>query len=230
MVTLSVIATPIGNRDDITPRALRILQEVTHVFAEDTRVARQWLTLAHSSAKLISCHQHSNVRPLIEALRAGNSVAYISDAGAPGISDPGGQVVATVREVLPNVKISPIPGASALICAAMTCGWPVHSFTFLGFPPHKKGRKAFFSQLKASSHPFFFFESVHRIPIMIKNLIEVVPLNARIYYGRELTKKFESIYEGVRDVALEQLAKEPLKGEFVIGVWTGCHTSSSKTE
>lgn len=219
MSILYIVGTPIGNLEDLTFRALRILKEVDAVACEDSRVSRQLLTHFQISKPTIAVHQHSQISRLEEIVRRlsnGQSVAYLTDAGTPTISDPGGRLIAFIVERLgTSVQIIPIPGPSALTAALSVCGFPADEFVFLGFPPHKKGRRSFFDELVKIERTVVFFESKHRI---LKSLSEIaVRVPARqIMIGRELTKLYETIYRGTIPEVTKQLEQDTLKGEFVI--------------
>jgi 16S rRNA (cytidine1402-2'-O)-methyltransferase len=147
MSTLYVVATPIGNLEDLTFRALRILKEVDFILCEDTRTTKKLLEHYGIKTQTLSYHQHSRLQKIeyiIQLLERGKNLALVSDAGTPGISDPGNKLIILIVENLKNVKIIPIPGASAGITAASISGFPMEKFVFLGFPPAKKRRKKFF--------------------------------------------------------------------------------------
>lgn len=215
---LSVVATPIGNLEDMTLRAIRVLKEADYILCEDTRVTGKLCahyeistTLkrydAHASEKL-----HSDV---ITDLEAGKRVALVSDAGTPGVSDPGVLLIAMAREA--GIVIESIPGASAVTAAVSIAGLTGNQFTFLGFVPQKKGRQTFFRELPTYEHPVVFFESTHRILKTLASLVEETP-DATIYMGRELTKHFEEMLVGTPGElqTLLEATPEKQKGEFVI--------------
>lgn len=217
MATLYIVSTPIGNLEDITQRALRILSEVDLILCEDTRVTRKLLDRYGISVPLLSYHQHSDtgkIKHVIQLLEKGKDLALVSDAGTPGISDPGNKLI---EETLPlkNLKIVPVPGASAAAAAASVSGFQMDRFLFLGFPPPKKKRKKFFEQVQSSVYPVIFYESPYRIT---KTLSELVPLikNRQIAVCRELTKKFETIYRGKAEEVLAQIQKDVPRGEFTV--------------
>ena len=216
MASLYIVATPIGNLEDITLRALSVLKEVDLVLAEDTRVTRKLFLKFNISTPLQSFHQHSDrgkVQKVLTLLTEGKNVALVSDAGTPGIQDPGGWLVGEVLKNLPDVKIIPIPGPSSLTAVASIAGFNTDKFLFLGFPPHKKGRNKFFEEIKNSKYPVIFFESPYRI---IKALESLKDLEKEIVVCRELTKKFETVYRGKASEVLETIKKETPRGEFVI--------------
>ncbi|MEK7519168.1 MAG: 16S rRNA (cytidine(1402)-2'-O)-methyltransferase [Patescibacteria group bacterium] len=222
MGVLFVVATPIGNLDDFTFRALRTLKEVDLILCEDTRVTKKLLDYYQIKTPTLSYHEHSELKKvdyILELLREGKNLALVSDAGIPGISDPGSKLVSKVYSS--NLKVIPIPGPSAVTASASIAGFSMNKFTFLGFPPAKRKRKKFFEEIEKSKYPVIFYESTHRI---IKTLEEM----SKMFYDlssvfevivcRELTKKFESIYRGTIDEVLENLKKDKIKGEFVVAV------------
>ncbi len=191
MSKLYIVATPIGNLEDISMRALRILGEVDFVLCEDTRVTSKLLSHYDIKTKTISYHQHSGgakVNKILGLLEDGNDLALVSDAGTPGISDPGGKLVAEVLEKLPEqVKIESVPGPSAVTAALSITGIPTDKFVFMGFPPHKKGRQTFVKRIGDSIYPVVVYESKHRI---IKFLEELNNLNKEIKKHNEDVEKF----------------------------------------
>ena len=218
MGTLFVVATPIGNLEDITLRALRILKEVDLIACEDTRITKHLLERYQIDKPTISYHQHSKVGKidfLIEKLKAGKNIAIVSDAGTPGISDPGGLLVqATANE---RIKIETIPGPSAVTAALSISGLPTDRFLFLGFLPHKKGRETLIKEIIDSKYPVVFYESVHRIIKALEQL-NAANLEREVVVCRELTKKFETVYRGKVADVLKQLQADEVKGEFVVVV------------
>jgi 16S rRNA (cytidine1402-2'-O)-methyltransferase len=216
MAALYVVATPIGNLEDLTARALRVLSEVSVIYAEDTRVTGKLLRHFEIETPLFSLHQHSSARAF-DAVRTnladGKDVAYVTDAGTPGISDPGGALVAFVAKGLPQTQIIPVPGPSSLAAALSVAGIPLDEFWFVGFLPHKKGRQTQLRKISESRMPVILFESVHRIR---KLLTELAPLGVRVIVCRELTKKFETVYRGTPDEVLNRLSTQETKGEFVV--------------
>lgn len=234
MGTLYIVATPIGNLGDITLRAIETLKEVDLILCEDTRVTRKLLAHYKIAKPLLSYHQHSkeDVREKIfQLLLAGKTLALVTDAGTPGVSDPGNELIAYLlaeeKEVETGkvystrsrkITITPIPGPSAVAALASVTGIPMDKFLFLGYPPHKKGRKKFFEEVVQSAHPVVFYESPFRI---LKSLREIYALNSNLFtvIGRELTKQFEIIYRGTIDEVIEKVQKDKVKGEFVIVVY-----------
>ena len=209
MSVLYIVATPIGNLEDVSLRALRILKEVDFVLAEDTRVTKKLLSHYNIQTSLISYHQHSKEKKMQEIaglLTQGRNLALVTDVGTPGISDPGNELIAFLVGIVPTLQIVAIPGASALTTLASIAGIPMDKFLFLGYPPHKKGRKKFFEEVAFSKHPVIFYE------------LESI-LNTYIVVGRELTKKFETVYRGTIEEVLKVLSKEKIQGEFVVVVY-----------
>ena len=215
---LYIVATPIGNLEDITLRALRVLKEVELVACEDTRVTRKLLNHYSITTKAIAYHQHSDenkIQTIIDEILAGKDVALVTDAGTPGVSDPGNKLVAAAIEN--NIVVLPIPGASAVASMISVAGIDMQQFIFLGFPPHKKGRETYFKKVGASEVPVIYYESPHRV---IKNLemLEKLSSDKKIILGRELTKMFEEVVRGSIVEVLEYFKQNPskIKGEFVI--------------
>lgn len=222
MGTLFVVATPIGNLEDITLRALRVLKEADVIVCEDTRHTLKLLNHFEIKKQLVSYHQHSKVQKidqLIELLRSGKKLALVSDAGTPALSDPGGILIEKVLEALGSaVEIIPIPGASALDAIISVAGIPTDKFVFLGFLPHKKGRNTLFTMIQDSARTVIFYESPHRIIKALTSLSEVLDNTRRVIVGRELTKQFETIYRGSIHEVLQVLQNDIIKGEFVVVV------------
>lgn len=216
--SLYIVATPIGNLEDLSLRALRILKGVDLILCEDTRVTKKLLTHYQINKPLISYHQHSRlskIKYILEQLDKGKDLALVSDAGTPGISDPGGKLIDYLTSQLADLKVVPIPGPSAVITGLSIAGLPADKFIFLGFPPRKKKRKKFFEMIRRAKETVVIYESPHRI----LNTLEELP-NRKIILCRELTKKFETIYRGQTKEIIQQLKKAPIKGEFVIIVGT----------
>ena len=214
---LWVVATPIGNLNDISERALKVLAMVDYIACEDTRVTSKLLARYKIQTSLLTYFQHSRlsqVNKIVGLLQAGNSIALVTDAGTPGLADPGGKLIAEVLNK--EIKVVPIPGPSALATALSIAGLPVDEFHFYGFLPHKKGRQTKLKEVVASSITSVLYESVHRIEKLLKQLIEYGVEQRQIVLARELTKKFETIYRGTAEDVLEQLQADRVKGEFVV--------------
>lgn len=220
MATLYVVATPIGNLADISARAIEVLRFVDRILAEDTRVTRRLLERYQISVPLEAYHQHSTLNKIghiVGMLRDGKSIALVSDAGTPGISDPGGKLIAAVAREVPECYIVPVPGANAAIAALSISGFPADEFTFLGFPPHKKGRQTFFVRIGEMKETVVFYESKHRIIKALEQLRDVAKIGERpLVVARELTKQFETIYRGTVDEVLRRLTGDKVLGEFVV--------------
>ncbi len=225
MGKLSIVATPIGNLEDITFRALRTLKECGVIYAEDTRVISKLLAryeIKKPLQRLDAATETKKAEEIIARLEAGEHVAFVSDAGTPGISDPGQRLIAAVRsreasgEVGRNIKIEAIPGASALTAALSIAGIDSSEFTFLGFLPHKKGRQTALKKLAASEIPVVLYESPHRILKLLKEL-EAIAV-ARVTLARELTKIHEEVISGTPSELLAHFAlhSDTVRGEFVV--------------
>ena len=213
MGTLYVVATPIGNLEDITLRAIRILKEVNAIACEDSRVTRTLLHKYDIRTPLIIYHQHSRSDEIIKRLKRNENIALVTDAGTPGIQDPGGKLV---REALSiRAKVVPIPGASALTTALSAAGINADAFYFVGFLPKKQGRQTLFSEIAELAVPTVIYESPMRINKTLGD-IERILGNRKIVVARELTKKFEEIREGSTAELIDHFSKHKTKGEFVL--------------
>lgn len=213
---LYVVATPIGNLGDVTERAKEIFASVEIVLCEDTRVSSKLMAHLQVRPTLMAFHEHTDQlarKKIVDQLVSGIDMAIVTDAGTPCISDPGGFLVADA--VAAGVKVSPIPGASAAIAALSIAGIPLDRFTFVGFPPNKKGREKFFRELGEIDHAVVMYESTHRI---VKTLEAMKGLNRKLIVCRELTKIHETIYRGTVESILIELEKTSTRGEFVIVV------------
>lgn len=222
---LYIVATPIGNLEDISLRALRVLKEVDFILCEDTRVTQKLLLHYSIQKPLISYHQHSRLQKIeyIEnLLKEGKNLALVSDAGTPGISDPGNELINKTIKQSDNVTIVPVPGPSAVTAIVSIAGFSMDKFLFLGFPPHKKGRKKFFERIIQSEVPVIFYESPYRIIKSLREIKETMEQGnngtMKVVAGRELTKKFETIYRGTIEEVLAQIEKEGPRGEYVVVV------------
>lgn len=219
MGTLSIVATPIGNLEDITLRALRVLKECDVIYSEDTRVISKLLAryeIKKPLQRLDAATEGKKAREVIERLEAGEHVVYVSDAGTPGVSDPGARLVEQVREVLPDARVDAIPGPSALTALLSIAGLETTGFTFLGFLPHKKGRQTAFKQIAESDLPTVLYESPHRVEKLIDEA-EGAGVT-RMILGRELTKLHEEVISGSPAEVREHFKTHPdrLRGEFVV--------------
>ena len=225
MSVLRIVATPIGNLEDITLRAIRVLKESNFILCEDTRVTKKLLDHYQITTPTISFHQHSGelkIEKVMSLLKQGNDLALVTDAGTPGISDPGGKLVQLVRdEISEQVLIESIPGPSALTAAISITGSGFDRFLFLGFLPHKKGRSTKIKEIFSTQYPVVLYESKHRILKLISEL-QSESLNYKfdlqISLARELSKLHESFYLGNPERILSILQENPnnIKGEFVV--------------
>lgn len=218
--TLYVVATPIGNREDITLRALRILRDASVVAAEDTRHTGALLRHHGLSRRLVSYYRHNRLRrsdELMAALSRGQSVALVTDAGTPGISDPGALLIS--RALAEGYEVVPVPGPCAAVAALSVSGMPTNAFVYLGFLSSKRGRRR--KQLSAlvdEARTAVIYESPHRVEETISDMLELFGPDRPVCVAREMTKRFEEFSRGrLGDVAEAVLSKEP-KGEYVIVV------------
>lgn len=214
---LYVVPTPIGNLEDITLRAIRILSEVDLILAEDTRVSRKLLSHYEIDTALESHHQnneHATVSKQIEKMKQGLSLALISDAGTPAISDPG---FLLVREtVKAGIEVDCLPGPTALIVALVNSGIPTERFVFEGFLPPKKGRQKRLQQISDEERTIVFYESPHKLNKTLAQLAELIEEDRTIAVCREMTKKFEETIRGTLKEVQQHFEENSPKGEFVI--------------
>jgi len=222
--TLYVVATPIGNLEDITLRALRILKEVDVILCEDTRTTKKLLQHYEITTKTESFHTHSTdekINAIITSLEFGTKMAMVTDAGTPGISDPGALLINRIITSQKSVKIEAIPGPSALTAAFSISGVITSDFTFLGFIPHKKGRETMFKEINESERSVVFYESTHRILKTLKSLSEHFKTERKISVARELTKIYEEVKCDTPQNLFNYFTENPVKtkGEFVCIVW-----------
>jgi len=241
MGNLFVVATPIGNLGDISLRALEILKSADFILCEDTRVTEKLLSYYDIKKSVLSYHQHSElsrVEEILDLLKSGKNLALVSDAGTPGIADPGNklvsQIVSAISQVrekgtkgvkmvvwslAPNrtgeINIIPIPGPCALAVSASVAGFNMDKFIFMGFPPAKNKRKKFFEKVANSEYPVIFYESTYKILKALEELENLSP-DIDVAVFRELTKKFETIYRGKISDVLEKLKTGETRGEFVV--------------
>ena len=215
---LYVISTPIGNLEDITLRALRILKEVDLICAEDTRKTRILLNHFHINTPLTSYYEHnerSKTPHIIQQVKEGKKVAIVSEAGTPTISDPGYRII--ISAIQEDIPVVPIPGPSAAITAISISGLPVHRFAFEGFLPAKPGkRKNFLHKISNEERTLIFFESPHRIVKTVGDLIEVFGGDRNAAMCRELTKIHEERISGPLSLLFKTIAKKPIKGEITL--------------
>lgn len=220
MSDLYIVATPIGNLEDITLRALRVLKSVDLILCEDTRQTKKLLDRHEIKIPTLSYHQHSKldkINKIVDLINNGKNLALVSDAGTPGISDPGNKLIGYLIDNNADVKIIPLPGPSAVISALSVSGFPTDNFVFLGFVPHKKGRQTFFENLACEKRTAVFYESPHRIMKTLDSLIKYLP-EKEIVVCRELTKIYETTYRGKPGEVIKKITPEQVRGEFTIVV------------
>ncbi len=213
---LYIVATPIGNLSDLTFRAKEVLENVDLVACEDTRHTGILLKHYEIDTPKLSFHSHSGqakVDKIMAYLEGGKDVALVSDAGTPGISDPGYVLVQAALEA--DVVVSPIPGPSAVITALCASGMPTDKYLYLGFLPVKKGRQTLFKKMAESPYTVVFYESPHRLRKTLEQLSDFIPADAKVVVAKELTKIYENYYRGNLKEVLDQLP-ESIKGEYVV--------------
>ncbi len=215
--TLYLVATPIGNLEDVSHRALRILREVSVIAAEDTRHTRKLLTHHGITARLVSLHEHNErarTPALVARLLAGQTVAVVSDAGTPGLSDPGADLVRAAADA--GIPVVPVPGPSAFLAALIASGLPTAPVTFLAFLPAGRGdRRRCLEGVRALPHTLVLYESPHRLLATLRALREILG-DRRAAVARELTKMHEEVYRGRLHEALEHFSAHPPRGEFTL--------------
>ncbi|HIF48446.1 MAG TPA: 16S rRNA (cytidine(1402)-2'-O)-methyltransferase [Cytophagales bacterium] len=217
MAKLYIVPTPIGNLDDITIRGLKILETVDLILCEDTRRSKRLLNHFNIESKLRSHHkfnEHKEVQFIVEKIKKGQDVALISDAGTPGISDPGFLIARTCLEN--NIDIECLPGATALIPALLISGISIEKFVFEGFLPVKKGRKTRLDQLKEENRTMVFYESPHKLTRTLNDFSQTFGLDRKISVSRELTKIYEETVRGTISELINHYQEKSPKGEFVI--------------
>ena len=226
--TLYIVATPIGNIADLSARAKKVLQTVDKIAAEDTRHSKLFLQKLGIDTPLVSYHDYSSseaAQAIIKELQNGLSIALISDAGTPLISDPGYKLVRLARESA--LEVLPVPGASSVTAALSVSGLPTDRFLFTGFLPVKSGaRRKFFIELKGEERTCVFFESPHRIVDCLNDMSAIIPSSREVFIAREMSKKFETHYLGSAEKCFRWINADTYqqKGEFVIVV-AGCDDS-----
>jgi 16S rRNA (cytidine1402-2'-O)-methyltransferase len=214
---LYIVATPIGNLSDISLRALDVLRQVDFVACEDTRKTGLLLKRFGVEARLLSFHEHNEIQmghTIIRHVQGGKSVALVSDAGTPGVSDPGFSLIR--RAIQAEIEPTVIPGPTALIIALVLSGLPTHSFTFRGFPPREPGRRRRFLEVdKASPHSLIFYESPHRLRGFLEDALAVYG-DRRGALANDLTKKFEGVLRGNLSRLIQMIEESAPRGEFTI--------------
>jgi 16S rRNA (cytidine1402-2'-O)-methyltransferase len=215
---LYVVSTPIGNLEDITYRAVRLLREVELIACEDTRHTRKLLDHYRIETKLVSYHEHNEAdraQELVQKLLDGVSVAQVSDAGMPGISDPGYRLIKLAIEH--SIPVVPVPGPSALVAALAASGLPTDAFEFRGFLPAKSGqRKTVLESVRNAEHTLIFYEAPHRIREALEDIVAVLGPERPMVIARELTKMHEEFLRGTAGALAEQLRDREVKGEITI--------------
>lgn len=216
--TLYIVATPIGNLEDITYRAVRILEEADLIAAEDTRHSRKLLSRFAITTPLVSYHDHNErqrLDGLLQRLQGGEDVALISDAGTPCIADPGYRLVAACREA--GLPVVPVPGPSALIAALSAAGVSTERFAFEGYLPQKaKARADLLKHLVGERRTLVFYEAPHRLTATLGDVLQIMGEQQPLVVARELTKLHEEFFRGTVAAALERFAAEPVRGELVL--------------
>lgn len=213
---LFIVGTPIGNLGDITLRALETLKSVSFVLAEDTRVTKKLFAKYEIYKPIFAAHEHTEEQKLMSFLQRiedGESAAAVTDAGTPGLSDPGNKLVALALKQ--GISVVPIPGVSALGTLVSVAGIDMHEFLFLGFPPHKKGRETFFKKVAVSECPVMYYESPHRLVKNLKLLVSFSPEH-QVVIGRELTKFHEEVFRGPLTEAILHFDTKEVKGELTV--------------
>ncbi len=217
MSKLFIVPTPIGNLKDITIRAIDTLQSVDIIYAEDTRTSSNLLNHYEISTPMQSFHmhnEHSKINNIVSDLKQGKTGAIISDAGTPGISDPGFSLVRACVEN--DIEVECLPGPTALIPALINSGFPCEKFSFEGFLPAKKGRTKRLKEIATQEKTMIFYESPHRLIKTLKDFFEYFGTKRQVSVSREISKKFEETFRGTLSQAIDHFEKNKPKGEFVI--------------
>jgi len=223
MGKLFIVPTPIGNLEDMTFRAIRVLKEANAILAEDTRVTSKLLRHYEIENKLISHHQHNEhktTQRIVDEIQSGMTYALVSDAGTPAISDPG--FLLSRACVQAGIEVDCLPGATAFVPAIVNSGFPCEKFQYIGFMPHKKGRQTIAKQIAAETKTTVLYESPHRIIKTLKLFIEFLDENRQISISREISKKFEETIRGTASELVTHFENKAPKGEFVV-VIEGCN-------
>jgi 16S rRNA (cytidine1402-2'-O)-methyltransferase len=229
--SLYLVATPIGNLEDMTFRAVNVLREVQWIAAEDTRQTRKLLSHFGISTRMVSYHEHNkhaSGRELIRILKTGDSIALVSDAGLPGISDPGYELV--VQAIEEQIPVIPVPGANAALSALIVSGLPSSKFTFIGFLPRdKKNALKALEEVRGETGTILCYESPHRLEKTLKLMLEILG-DRSIALARELTKKYEELWRGKISECLDKLQDYPPQGEYCIVIEGGGITGEKDDE
>ena len=226
---LLVVPTPIGNLEDITLRALRVLKEVDFILCEDTRTTKKLLSHYEIDKMCMAYHihnEHQQLEHIIDKIKLAKNVALTSDAGTPCISDPG---FLLVRECLrQGIEVECLPGATALIPALVNSGLPASSFKFYGFIPHKKGKETCLKKMAASSETAIFYESPYRLMKTLEMMKHIFGAQRPIAVARELTKIYEETFRGTIEEAIEYFSLKTIKGEIVVVVQSAAESTSTE--
>jgi len=229
---LYLVATPIGNLEDMTVRAIRMMKEADYIAAEDTRNTKRLCNYFEISTPLISYHEHNleyGGEKLLGLLREGKNIALVSDAGLPCISDPGADIVA--KAVAENISVVPIPGANAALSALISSGLSTLSFTFYGFlPRQKKERKVALEALQYKKETMLFYEAPHRLKETLRDAQQILGSTRKIVLAREVTKKFEEFVRGTLGEAVAWAESEEVRGEFVLVIDGSSEENPEETE
>lgn len=212
-----LIPTPVGNLEDITLRAIRVLKECDLILAEDTRVTQKILMHYAIEKPVFAYHkdnEHRQTARWIKEILSGKNICICSDAGTPGISDPGYYMI---RECLKNgIEPEVLPGPTSFVPALVKSGFPTDAFTFLGFIPHKKGRQTFIKSLTNYNHTVVFFESTHRIQKLAGEMLELLPHDIRVCFAKEISKMYETFIRGTLHEACNKILQSDIRGEWVV--------------
>lgn len=214
---LYIVPTPIGNLEDITLRALNVLKSVDFILCEDTRTTRNLLKHYEIDKRCMAYHifnEHEQLGHYVNQIRASESVALVSDAGTPGISDPGFLIA---RECIANdIEVECLPGATAFVPALVQSGLPCSSFYFYGFLPHKKGKESLLKRVAEMEETVIFYESPHRLLKTLEKMVEIMGPDRRISISKELTKIYDFTFRGTLAEAVAYFGQKEVKGEFVM--------------
>lgn len=218
MGQLVIVPTPVGNLEDITLRAIRMLQEAAVIYAEDTRTTKKLLShLEISGKQLVAFHAHNEHKQLercVQTVRENEITVLVSDAGTPGISDPGFLLVRACVEA--QLAVTCLPGPTAFVPALVGSGFPCDRFVYEGFLPHKKGRQTKWLSIKEEDRTAVFYESPHRIQKALEECVELLGPDRQVCIAREISKMFEEYIRGNAGEVLERIKQHPLKGEIVL--------------
>lgn len=231
MSKLFIVPTPVGNLEDITLRAIRILKEVDLILAEDTRQTKKLLDHFQIQKQLLSYHkfnEHKTVTSVVERIMSGSTLALVSDGGTPGISDPGHVLIAACIEAGINVEC--LPGPTAFVPALVNSGFDTDEFVFIGFLPHKKGRQTKLKEIAAIEKTILLYESPFRVLKLLEELKQHIGIERRISCSREISKMFEETVRGTADELIQHFTKKEPRGEFVVVISAKAEDRNTKSE